>query len=97
LHRIAMQDIRITRLSRHRQTPMLRIEASFDLSFFIGSADVPGRARELVEALAKEKNRRLFCARRAVSGLSGIFRSATSSGRWGTKQRTFRARAGGLI
>ena len=76
---------------------MMRIEAPFDLSFFIGSTDVPERARESVETPTKEKNRRLFCARQVVSGSPGIFRSATSSGRWGTKNRTFRTRAGGLI
>jgi hypothetical protein len=47
-----MRDIRNTHSSRHRQTLMMRIEASFDLSFFIAPADVPERVRESVETPA---------------------------------------------
>ncbi|MFZ0871017.1 MAG: hypothetical protein WAM90_09850 [Rhodanobacter sp.] len=56
LRRVAMEGIRNTLPSRRRQTSMMRVEAPFDLSFFIGSADVPERARESVETPAKKKN-----------------------------------------
>jgi hypothetical protein len=56
LRRFAMDDIRNTLPSRHRQTSTMRVEAPFDLSFFIGSADVPEHARESVETPAKKKN-----------------------------------------
>ncbi|MBB6187460.1 hypothetical protein [Rhodanobacter sp. MP7CTX1] len=50
-----MEDIRNTLPSRYRQTSMMRTEAPLDLSFSIGSTDIPERARESVETPAKKK------------------------------------------
>ena len=45
LRRVAMEGIRNTLPSRRRQTSMMRVEAPFDLSFFIGSAETPAKKK----------------------------------------------------
>jgi hypothetical protein len=75
---------------------MMRIEAIFDLSIPSGRLMFDGTRERQSKRLRRKKIVACFCTRRAAPGPSGMFRSATSSVRWGAKHRAFRARTGGL-